>query len=384
MVTVGIIAEYNPFHNGHLHHINKIKEMFEECTIVLAMSGNFTQRGEPSIINKWDKTKIALLNGVDVVIEIPFVLCVQSADYFAKASVEILNHMKCDYLVFGSESEDLDKLTMLATLNNQKEEFSSCIKKYLKKGINYPTAVSSAMHELTGASLDTPNDILGLCYIREIARLRSNIKPVVIKRTNDYHSTVIDGEIASATSIREALIAKIDVKNTVPSTTYEYLNGNLAFSSNYFNLIKYKIISEINYLDRYDGVDQPLAPRIKDIILNTTSYEDMIMKVKSKGYTYNKVSRMFAHILVGLTKEEYSRFNTIEYLRLLGFTKKGQEYLSIIKKDLEIPLVTNYSSLDNDMLKYDFKATCVYAQGFNLDKQKKIIEAEYKNSPIII
>ena len=166
MEIVGIICEYNPFHNGHLYHINKIKEMFTDPLIVLVMSSHYTQRGDLSILNKWDKTEIALNNGVDLVIELPFEFSTQSSDIFAKGAIEILKALKAEYLVFGSESNDIVKLNNLASIQNT-VEYNYEVSKLMKKGISFPSASSKALHHLHGEEVDTPNDILGLSYIKE-------------------------------------------------------------------------------------------------------------------------------------------------------------------------------------------------------------------------
>ena len=197
---VGIICEYNPFHNGHLYHLQQVKEMFPDKKIVLVMSGNFTQRGDVSVINKWDKTDIALHYGIDLVVELPFVFATQGADIFAKASIEILDTIGVDYLVFGSECNNVEKLTTLAKIQTDRK-YNNLVKEYLDEGINYLTAVSKALIDITGYKVDTPNDILGIPYIREILNHISKIKPITIKRNNDYNAKELNDFYSSATSI---------------------------------------------------------------------------------------------------------------------------------------------------------------------------------------
>lgn len=381
MKKIGIICEYNPFHNGHLYHISKIKEMFDDSLIILVMSGNFTQRGEASIIPKYSKCDIALLSGIDLVIELPFIFATQSADVFAKTSIEILDKLNVDYVVFGSETNDINKLTMLAKTQINNKKYDKLVKEYLDKGVNYPTALSKALYQLTDKKIDKPNDILGVSYIREILKLNSNITPICIKRSNDYNSIELNDNITSASSIRYALLNGDNVKNYVPEYVYDYLK-NPIFTKNYFNLLKYKIMTE-NTLEEYQTVDEGIQNRIKKCIINSKDLDDLILKVKTKRYTYNKLSRMFIHILCNLKKEEVKKYNKISYIRVLGFNIKGRNYLNEIKKDIDIPLITNFSRTNDPILDIEMRSTCVYASILNEKDKINLIESEYKDFPII-
>ena len=381
MKKIGIICEYNPFHNGHLYHISKIKEMFDDSLIILVMSGNFTQRGEASIIPKYSKCDIALLSGIDLVIELPFIFATQSADVFAKTSIEILDKLNVDYVVFGSETNDINKLTMLAKTQINNKKYDKLVKEYLDKGVNYPTALSKALYQLTDKKIDKPNDILGVSYIREILKLNSNITPICIKRSNDYNSIELNDNITSASSIRYALSNGDDVKNYVPEYVYGCLK-NPIFTKNYFNLLKYKIMTE-NTLEEYQTVDEGIQNRIKKCIIKSKDLDDLILKVKTKRYTYNKLSRMFIHILCNLKKEEVKKYNKISYIRVLGFNIKGRNYLNEIKKDIDIPIITNFSRTNDPILDIEMRSTCVYASILNEKDKINLIESEYKDFPII-
>ena len=381
MKKIGIICEYNPFHNGHLYHISKIKEMFDDSLIILVMSGNFTQRGEASIIPKYSKCDIALLSGIDLVIELPFIFATQSADVFAKTSIEILDKLNVDYVVFGSETNDINKLTMLAKTQINNKKYDKLVKEYLDKGVNYPTALSKALYQLTNKKIDKPNDILGVSYIREILKLNSNITPICIKRSNDYNSIELNDNITSASSIRYALLNGDNVKNYVPEYVYDYLK-NPIFTKNYFNLLKYKIMTE-NTLEEYQTVDEGIQNRIKKCIIKSKDLDDLILKVKTKRYTYNKLSRMFIHILCNLKKEEVKKYNKISYIRVLGFNIKGRNYLNEIKKDIDIPIITNFSRTNDPILDIEMRSTCVYASILNEKDKINLIESEYKDFPII-
>ncbi|MEG0994393.1 MAG: nucleotidyltransferase family protein [Bacilli bacterium] len=346
MDIIGIICEYNPFHNGHLYHLEKIKEMFPNSLIVLVMPSSFTQRGNASIINKWDKTRIALNYKIDLVIELPYVFTVQSATYFAKASVAILNHLKIDYLVFGSECGSID---ILKTKDNEKL---------------------------------LPNDMLGKCYLNEILNNNYNMIPITIKRTNDYHNTLLNDTITSATSIRNGLKEHKDISKYTP-IDIKYINTDF-LDDNYFKYLKYKIISEQNDLKKYLDVDEGLENRILKYIYKVTTIDELIMKIKTKRYTYSKLSRMLNHILCGFMKEERDKFCEITYIRVLGFSKLGQSYLKKIKKEVTIPIITNYSKIHDSMLDYEMTITKIYASVLNNQQQQELIENEYKNNPLNI
>lgn len=383
MKKVGIICEYNPFHNGHLYHLESIKRMFNGYTIILVMSGNFTERGEVSIINKWDKTDIALYYGVDLVVELPFVFASQGADVFAKGSIEILNYLDVDYLVFGSESNDINKLKELASIQVNNKKYDKLVKEYLNDGINYPTALSKALYDLSGKKISKPNDILGITYIREIMRQKSKIKPITIKRNDNYNCTELDDFLSSATSIRYALKNNSDITNHVPDYSYKFLKNNLHFIDDYFPLLKYKILTESDNLDCFQTVDEGIENRIKKYIITSKSIDELILKIKTKRYTYNKLNRMFTHILCHFTKEEALELKDIEYIRVLGFNNKGRLVLKDIKDKIDIPIITNFSKIKSKMLDIELRSTCVYASILNEKEKIDIIEKEYKNMPII-
>lgn len=357
MKSVGIICEYNPFHNGHLYHINKIKEMFPEHIIILVLSPSFTERGEISILNKLDKTKIALEYGVDLVIELPFPFATQSADIFASGAISIINYLKCDYLVFGSESNNIDDLIMLANTQLNKN-YDKLVKEYLDSGINYPTAMSKALKKLTNIEIKNPNDLLGLSYVKEIIKNNYNIKPITIKRTNNYHDLKTKGKIISASAIRNLISNKKNIKKYVPTLTYKLVNKN-NFNDKLFNLLKYKIMITKD-LSIYQTVDEGIENRIIKYINNSNSLDELIKNIKTKRYTYNKISRMFIHILCDFTKDEANKFNKISYIRILGLNNKGKLYLSKIKKEIDIPIITNPKNYNIEMLNLEHRITNIY------------------------
>lgn len=369
MKSVGIICEYNPFHNGHVYHIKKVKELYPDYLIILVLSGNFTQRGEVSLINKWKKTEIAL-NYVDLVIELPFVFATQSADLFAKGAIDILKALQVEAIIFGSEENDIKKLEKLSLIQKT-SKYNTLVRKYLNDGLNYPTSLSKALKDISGTTITSSNDLLGLSYVKALKDCE--IKAITIKRTNDYLDKNLSDKIASGTSIREALKKQKDVKKYVPNQSYKYLT-NVHFIEDYFDLIKYKIISED--ISKYQTVDEGIENRIKKMINSVDNMEDLINKLKTKRYTYNKLKRMMVHILTGFTKEEAKNIQT-KYIRVLGFNSRGQSYLRKIKKTCELPIITNFEK-NNDMLLIESRVSNIY----NLKKKDDNLN-EYEHKPII-
>ena len=358
MKSVGIICEYNPFHNGHLFHLQKIKEMFPKHLIILVVSPSFTERGEISVINKWDKTQIALEAGIDLVIELPFPFATQSADMFAKGAVQLLEHMKCEYLVFGSESNNIEILNELANIQLNNSEYNTLVNMYLQDGVNYPTALSKALHQISQITISEPNDLLGLSYVREIKKNNFNIKPITIKRTNSYHNLNINSNIISASAIRNLINHNENIDNFIPNYVSKYVNKN-NYQGKLLELLKYKIISD-NNLSIYQTVDEGIENRILKNIDKCSSLEELILSIKTKRYTYNKISRMLIHILCSFTKADAARMKEIEYIRVLGFNKNGQNYLNKNKNNFSIPVITNCKSFDNPMLNLEHKISNIY------------------------
>ena len=313
MKSIGIICEYNPFHNGHLYHIEKIKKMYPNHILVLVMSGPFTERGDVSILTKWEKAEIALFYGVDLVIELPFIFATGSADLFAKGAITILKELQIEYLIFGSEENDIQKLTTLALLQSNKLHNEN-VKTFLKEGFNYPTALSKSLKELSGITITSPNDLLGISYTKEIQKQNASIIPITIQRTNDYHSNTLE-KVTSASSIRKALKEKKDINHSVPLLSAQYIHQNIDIE-NLFPLLKYKIISEKENLLNYHEVNEKLVPRMKKAILYSNSLDEFIRIIKTKSETYSKLKRICLYILCGLTKEEASFYKEHPYIRI--------------------------------------------------------------------
>lgn len=375
MNIIGIIAEYNPIHLGHIYQIKKTKEQFPNSLIILITNSSFTQRGEVSILTKWDKTKLSLENDIDIVIELPFAYATQSADLFAHGALKILNYLKIDTLVFGSESNDIETLSKIAEIGLNNKEYNTLVKKYLNQGLNYPTATSKALTDLTGLTITKPNDLLGLSYIKEIKQNNYPITPITIKRIGSYHNTKLNNHIINASLIRSLYLKSKDITPYIPQNTEKYLIKNLSLET-YFPYLKYKILSTKN-LSIYQTVEEGIEHRIKKAINNSNSWEELVKNIKTKRYTYNKINRMLIHILTSFTKEEASNLK-IDYIRLLGFNQKGQKYLNSIKKDLNVPIITHYKKNFSNLLDLELRATSIYYLPIN----PSLTKTEYQNPPI--
>lgn len=367
MDAIGIIVEYNPFHNGHLYQINKVKELYPNSKIVVILNGYFLERGLISLETKKEKAKLALKYGVDLVIELPFAFGSNSADTFASASLYLLNELKVKKLVFGSESNNITLLKTIAS-KQLEPDFDKKLKTYLNEGLNYPTALNKAI----GISLDSPNDLLGVSYIKSILQNNYDIEPITIKRTNDYHDNKLNDSIVSASNIREKFNNGENISKYIPEGNLVNINYDL-----FFQLLKYKILSDDN-LNEYLTVDEGIDNKLKKVINEVNSIDELINSIKTKRYTYNRLMRMFIHILIGYKKTDRDLIKNPEYIRLLGFSEEGSIYLNSIKKDLDLPLVTKYTHLDSVIKDYELKAASIYEQLTS----ESVMEFELNNKPL--
>lgn len=377
MNVIGVIAEYNPFHLGHLYQINKIKEMYKDSIIIAIVSSSFTQRGDVSILNKWNKARIALDNGIDLVIELPYFYAGQSSDIFAKGAVTILNYLGIDTLVFGMESDDINNLKLMADIQLNDKNYNNIVKEYLSNGYNYPTALSKAIKDVLNLDIYLPNDLLALSYIKQVKLINNNINVIGIKRTNDYHSKEITSNIVNASLIREQFKNNLDISNYIPNYDTNKLYNVSA--NDFYPLLKYQILNNINNLDKFLTVDEGIDNRIKKYIKNSNNWNELVNNIKTKRYTYNKINRMLMHILFNLTKDE-SKNIAIDYVRVLGFNSKGRSYLNKIKKNKEINIVTNYKDGISKLFDLENRVNNIYA----IIVDNKLIYEEYSHNPIII
>lgn len=373
MQIIGIVTEYNPFHNGHLYQIKKIKEMYPDSVIIVAMSGNYTMRGEISVLDKWNKTNIAINNGIDIVLEIPFIYSNQSSDIFSYAALKMLNEFKIEKLVFGSETNNIDLLSLASSVQIDNKQFDSLVKDYMSKGYNYPSSIGKSIYELTGIKIKESNDILGVSYIKEILKNKYNIKPISIKRTNNFKTNTKKSNIISAYEIREFLNKNESIKEYVPNNVTPYIKK--VDYEKLFNLIKYKVISEKNSLNKYHLINEGIENRIYEGVIKCDNYDDLVKYISNKRVTINKVNRILINIFVGLTKEETSN-KELSYIKILGLSKNGKKYYSKIKKDINIKVCNKF---EKEVMNTELKASYLYSI---ITNDKSIFNSEIINHTI--
>ena len=396
---IGIIAEYNPFHNGHLYQIQKAKELTGADTVIAVMSGNFTQRGDTSLINKFEKAKIALQNEVDMVIELPTIYSISSAENFALGGVKILNEIgNIDYLVFGIEEENLEKLQAIAdVLVNEDDEFKRNIKEELDKGNSYPKAREIALKKVLSSEnvkniMQKPNNILAIEYLKALKITNSKIKPFAIKRKNTMHNDEnINENYASGTYIRKLFIENNfnEIKKVVPKYTYERLlelknQGTYVSSINDFSdIVIYKIRTMTKEeISQIADVNEGLENSIKLASTTCKTIDEIIDKVSTKRYTKTRISRILTYILLDITKSEMEQSkNANQYIRVLGINKKCEGILKTINNNKLITSLKKFeeNNRENQLLNIDKKATEIYTIKYpksvqaNLDYTSKFI-----------
>lgn len=382
MKIVGVIAEFNPFHNGHLYLFNNMKKMFPDAVYILIMSGNFTQRGEPSILDKRSKTEIALKTGFDLVVELPFPFATASSEIFAEGAIELAHALGVTDLLFGSESDDLTYLNEMIDIELYNNSFDPLVRVYLASGLNYPTARSQAFNDITGKSIKLPNDILASSYLKAIKKNNYNIKAHSIKRTNDYNSNYLEENISSASSIRKALLDGKDITKQVPSFVVPYLEDikdSVITTNSYFKYLKYKLITDNND-NTYPSLDKSLLNKLKKNITKVSSYDDLINSVKTKNITYRKIARGLLYYLCDFTIDSKEKMSNITYIRILGLSNKGRCYLNRIKKDCSLPIISKFTREKEDMLALEYKTTIIYSLEYN--NKYNVINDEFKVFPI--
>lgn len=401
MITIitGIITEYNPFHNGHKYHLEQAKKDTSANSIVCVMSGNFMQRGIPALIDKWKRAEIAVKNGVDLVLELPLVYSVSSAEHFAFGSVSLLNRLNIiDNLYFGSESGNVNILKDISEiLIKEPDEYRLSLKNNLDKGLPFHISRSNALIEYFKNDnikdvLSNSNNILGIEYIKSLMKLKSNITPATLKREGcTYNSTQLNSNFSSATSIRKHLRnSSVDmIKNEVPMETYKILK-DLSFSGypfifeeDIFKYIKYKLLLDGNSLSKIPDVSEGLDNRILSSILKCNSLNELILESKSKRYTYTRLNRILTQYFLNL--EKYDLFKLTKspapYARVLAFNSNGKSILKKIKDNSDIEIITKMPKKNlNEHLEIDILGTKAYS----LLNNKINPMDDYLKSPIII
>lgn len=407
--VLGIIAEYNPFHNGHLYQIQEAKKQTGAEYVVVVMSGNFTQRGNTSLINKWAKTQAALANGVDLVIELPTIYSVSSAENFAEGAVKILDSLKVvDTICFGTETDDLATLNNIVNvLYNEPKEYMVILNHELSKGISYPKARENAlMMYLNDIKryvnvMNGSNNILAIEYLKALRKIKSNIKPYAIQRKNVYYNDeqIVD-EFASSTAIRKLVSREQydDLRKVMPQSSYMLLKEEIKRGRTVLDISKFEkeIIYNLRKMSLKEIADLPdvsegLENAIKNAAESCNNLADLINIIKSKRYTQTRIQRILVYALLGITKKEMQDSKkAVPYARLLGISEKGKELLSYVcntnnkiniitspKKFLEL----NSNKTLKEMLQRDIFATNVYTLGYENDSWANL---DYINKLIVL
>lgn len=365
MKIVGLIAEYNPFHNGHQYHIEKAKQLTGADQVLVIMSGNFVQRGMPAIMSKYLRTRCALDSGASAVVELPVCYSCGSAEYFAEGAISLLTSLGCvDSICFGSECGNLEVLDQIAEiLTTEPEIYRNTLKDGLKQGLSFPAARQHALisysavcgHSFDPSLLSAPNNILGIEYLKALKKLGSSIKPYTIQRTGSgYHETVLHPSFSSATAIRESLSGSLSdsLKQQIPDSCFslmaEIYDKNFPVTAEDFSLLlKAKLLGETKEsLVFYADMNQELANRIINKRNDFQTIEQFCNLLKTRELTYSRISRCLFHLLLGITQEHLLSFRkqgAVFYARILGFDHRSAELLSLMKKNSRIPLITKPS-----------------------------------------
>ncbi|MFV0938831.1 nucleotidyltransferase [Bacillus thuringiensis] len=398
-----MVVEYNPFHNGHLYHVQETKKLTQSDIIIAVMSGPFLQRGEPALISKWYRTKMALANGVDLVVELPYVFATQKAETFANGAISILNALRVSEICFGSEDGQIENFyNTISVQKNEEETFNYLVKQFMDAGNSYAKATSDAFsHILTSEKnidMSQPNNILGFQYMKAILSQNSSIQAQTIKRfASHYHDeTFNDQHIASATSIRKQLFSEEGSFTTIepflPQATtsllanYKQNYGILHNWEQYFSFFKYKLMTmSSGDLRHIYEIEEGLEHRILSKIQNSSSFYSFMEALKTKRYTWTRLQRACTHILTNTTKEEIRSANIEQhapYIRLLGMSQKGQTYLSKNKKKIELPILTHTKTFDHAALDIEKKANSVYFSIMHEPLRTQLLKQDITHHPI--
>lgn len=364
MKVLGIIAEYNPMHTGHIYHINKAKKLTGCDYTIVIMSGSFTQQGNISIIDKFTRAQFAIQNGVDLIIELPNVFAVSDAGNFSNKGIQILNLLNIvDYLCFGSEIDNISLFNNTADLLIQNDKLIwQEIKHELKGGCTFSKARSTALTKyLSQESLklvSRPNNILGIEYLKSLKLTNSNIIPFSILRKNNFNESTLSENYTSSTSIRNLLENNFDnkqnLKKFLTPNVYSYLTtSKLVFNKDFFKILKYKIISmSLNEIRNINGVTEGFENKIKKEIIDAYSYNDYIFKLKSKRYELSKIKRIIINILLNITKADFGELKgeDANYAHILAFNHAKKELLSNLANNSKIPILTSLNKKNISML----------------------------------
>lgn len=382
MKACGIVAEYNPLHTGHVYQMNKARQISQADCIIVVMSGNFVQRGEPAVIDKYARTRAALKAGADIVIELPVYYALSSAENFARGAVLTLNEMKAASICFGAETDNADRLAKIShAIISESPEYKAILNKALAKGLSYPAARQTALLEYLPECKDIisgSNNILAIEYIKAILGNNLNMTYYpVLREGAGYNDDTDNAEFASAFGIRKMLMSDEHdrLKTYLTPVMYEEISNSKKcplFPDDFSNIFNHKMLflkqqCNINHTDfaeklaEYEDITAELANRFAAAFTGRDNIAEFAMKVKSKNIVYSRICRCIMHIILEIRKSMSDFYNNIPYIRLLGFNKTGQLYLGSIKKELDVPFITKAADYKNELI-FDLACSDIYTQ----------------------
>jgi predicted nucleotidyltransferase len=357
MKNIGVIAEFNPFHNGHKYLLDNIRQKYKADCIVVIMSGTFVQRGDLSIIDKWQRAKVAVMNGANLVLELPIPYAIQSADFFASGALAVLSKLEIPYICFGTETNNINLLQALAkNMAFETDAYKEKLRVSLKTGLSYPRALSSSVNHFAAKDIFTPNNILALEYMKTIIRNQYKIEPLhILRKGSDYNSTNLATDFSSATAIRAKMLDGhlFDISKNVPENSYssirEFYEEYNRFNTleNLIREIKFKIITtDIQKLSSIHEVSEGIENKILKNIMHGENIDDIIHSIKSKRYTYARIRRILLNALLDLDDHFYNslQLDDIHCIKVLAFDKTGQGFLKSNKNNVHF--ITKKSDFD--------------------------------------
>lgn len=401
MKAVGIVVEYNPFHNGHLYHATSAKAQTASDLVIAVMSGNFLQRGEPALVDKWTRTEMALENGVDLVFELPYERATSNAPSFADGAIQLLDAAGCSSYCFGSENGSIIPFT--ATLNriaSVQSQYEELIRESVRQGMSYPKALNHAYSTLIRSTsgeqetvdLSLPNNILGFHYMEAAIKIGSSMKPATLPRLGaGYHDDVKHGTpIASATGIRKEFFetkSTNHIQQFVPDSVFNSLNKWLRQRSSFgswevfYPLLRFQILrSGPEHLTAIADVTEGIENLLYKAAKHADTFQQFMSIVKSKRYTWTRIQRMLTHIYTGFTYSDRTAMPTPDHLRLLGMTRTGQNYLKEMKKEMKLPVVSRLANFDSESANFSSRISDLYAIG--VDPTNPRLGLDYRTPPI--
>ena len=389
MKICGLITEYNPFHNGHIHHMKEARALTGCDYLIVVMSGNYVQRGVPAIIDKYERTRMALEGGADLVLELPVLFSTATAQVFAYSSINLLNQLGCvDYVCFGTENGDLGPLKRIADLlNNEPESFSEDVRALLRTGLNYPTARGIALENYLGDEIDNieemfkkPNNILAIEYLRALDKLNSAIQPVTVKRwTTEYHEeSAIYSDVASATALRNMLYEEDGFEKIVPYVSaytarefaLQYGVSTPIRANDFSQILQYRLETERDHLTDYMDFAPELQERVDKLLPDVYNFKEWSAALNAKNFTHTRINRALLHLILNIKYTDLQEYEDEDYCmfaRILGFKRDSSALLSEIKDSTPLPLISKMADARNiltpkalKLLKFDVDTTNIY------------------------